>query len=176
MHPKILFIGTISSCQPFTSIVKNPVTTDETKDAIRSVGMALKSRAMKNLRSFQKRKYGTAPTILGFHGSRGCSQLNISDLENLQTDPVIEKEGNGVQDEILHESNSEDEYIFAKDDVLLFRGTSGGGDFKLLEVSNAVLSSNLSEKSKIVGNFLPETSRTRERLSTKKIQNGLEEA
>ena len=164
VHPKMLFIGTNSSCQPFTSIVENPVLTDEAKDAIRSVGMALKSRAMKSLRNFQKRKYGTAPTILGFHGSRGCQQVNISELENLQNDPVLEREGSCVQSEIpLYESNAEEECVFAKNDVVLFRGTLGG-DFELLEVSNSVPSSNLSEKTKIVGNFLTEISRTGEKV------------
>ena len=32
--------------------------------------MALMSRKMKKLRDFQKRKYGTPPSVLGIHGKR----------------------------------------------------------------------------------------------------------
>ena len=90
---------------------------------------------------------------------------------------VLEKEGSCVQEEIfLHESNVEEDCVFAKNDVVLFRGKSGG-DFELLEVSNALPSSNVSEKPKLSGptsslRFLAQETR----LGSEEIQNGLEEA
>ena len=61
----MLFIVTCDSCVPYTLVVANPALSNEAKEAIRCLGMALKSRSMRSLRNFQKRKYGTAPTILG---------------------------------------------------------------------------------------------------------------
>ena len=44
--------------------------TSEQKANLRAIHMATKSRPMNSLRNFQKRKYGTAPTIIGQHASR----------------------------------------------------------------------------------------------------------
>ena len=40
------------------------------RQALRAVHVALKSRKMKTLRDFQKPRYGTAPTVIGQHGTR----------------------------------------------------------------------------------------------------------
>ena len=62
----------------------NPALSNEAKEAIRCLGMALKSRPMRSLRNFQKRKYLTAATILGVQGSLGASSLQVSSFEYLQ--------------------------------------------------------------------------------------------
>lgn len=39
------------------------------------ISSALKSQSMRSLRGFSKRRIGTAPTVLGVHGSR-CTMVN----------------------------------------------------------------------------------------------------
>ena len=53
--------------------------TAEGKAALRAVTIATKSRKMKTLRDFQKRRYGTAPTIIGQHLHR--TEMNIPSLD-----------------------------------------------------------------------------------------------
>ena len=53
--------------------------TVEGKAALRAVTMATKSRKMKTLRDFQKRRYGTAPIIIGQHVHR--TEMNIPSLD-----------------------------------------------------------------------------------------------
>ena len=48
----------------------------EEKAALHPIHVALKSRPMKRLRDFQKRKSETAPTILGQHTVRDKLDLN----------------------------------------------------------------------------------------------------
>ena len=84
----MLFIGTCDSCVPYTLVVANPALSNEAKEAIRCLGMALKSRPMRSLQNFQKRKYGTAPTILGVQGSQSASSLQVSSFEYLQENVV----------------------------------------------------------------------------------------
>ena len=65
------FIGNIDSCESFLNKISiNGDVEDEQKNSLRAVKIALKSRKMKILRDFQKRRYGTPPTIIGQHATR----------------------------------------------------------------------------------------------------------
>ena len=63
----MLHIGTTASCSSYIELVEDSDLSAEEKGTLRAAATALKSRSMKTLRDFQKRKYGTAPTILGLH-------------------------------------------------------------------------------------------------------------
>ena len=66
-----IYIGRMNCCRGYVKKLGNSGTvTAEQKANLRAIHMATKSRPMKSLRNFQKRKYGTAPTIIGQHASR----------------------------------------------------------------------------------------------------------
>ena len=67
---KMLCMGKMDVCESFLSKSTTNETTAEEKAALRAVTMATKSRKMKTLRDFQKRRYCTAPTIIGQHSHR----------------------------------------------------------------------------------------------------------
>ena len=63
----MLFMGRMDKCESL--LRKLTATTQQTvngKSALRAETVATKSRKMKILR-FQKRRYGTAPTVIGQH-------------------------------------------------------------------------------------------------------------
>ena len=64
------YIGTNESCRPYIDLLASQQLTEESSQVLKATHMALKSRKMKNLRDFQKRKYGTPPFVLGIHGKR----------------------------------------------------------------------------------------------------------
>ena len=68
---KQLYIGTMAFCRGYVSMLrcKGNLTYDQ-QVKLRGIHMATKSRHMKTLRDFQKRKYGTPPTIIGQPASR----------------------------------------------------------------------------------------------------------
>lgn len=68
---KQLYIGTMAFCRGKVSMLgcKGNLTNDQ-KVKLRGIPMATKYRPMKTLRDFQKRKYGTPPTIIGQHATR----------------------------------------------------------------------------------------------------------
>ena len=70
-------MGKMDVCESFLSKLTTNKTTAEGKVALRAVTMATKSRKMKTLQDLQKRRYGTAPTIIGQHSER----LGIDILE-----------------------------------------------------------------------------------------------
>ena len=63
-------IGTNESCRPYIDLLASQQPTEECSQVLKATHIALKSRRMKKLRDFQKRKYGTPPSVLGFHGKR----------------------------------------------------------------------------------------------------------
>ena len=66
-----IYIGRMNCCRGYVEKLGNSGTvTAEQKANLRAIHMATKSRPMKSLRNFQKRKYETAPTIIGQHASR----------------------------------------------------------------------------------------------------------
>ena len=88
--------------------------------------MATKSRPKKSFRNFQKRKYGTAPTIIGQHESR--RKLAIVPIQDRIF--VSNAEQPGSEDYHLADgpndgSLSLSDFVFEIGEVLVFRGTDG---------------------------------------------------
>ena len=158
----MLFIGTCDSYVPCTLVAANPALSNEAKGAIRCLGMALKSRPMRSLRNFQKRKYGTAPTILGVQGSRGASSLQVSSFEYLQKNVLCNENVENAAlpasdnlDDVAGDDDKED-ILFHENDIVVFRGTEGLA-FELLEITSNIFLAEVSDREKIVGNFSAET-------------------
>ena len=68
--PNMSYIGDWNSYESFLDRIPIDKPNNEEANALKAVHVALKSRKMKTLRDFQKRRYGTAPTVTGQHGSR----------------------------------------------------------------------------------------------------------
>ena len=66
----------------------------EEKTYLHAIDVALKSRPMKRLRDFQKRKFETAPTILGQHTVIEKLDLMFvpQSISNLPQDPTVEQQ------------------------------------------------------------------------------------
>ena len=64
------YIGANESCRPYIDLLTSQQLTEESSQVLKATHMALKSRKMKKLRDFQKRKYGTPPSVLGICGKR----------------------------------------------------------------------------------------------------------
>jgi len=76
-----IYIERMNFCRGYVEKLGNSGTvTAEQKANLRAIHMATKSRPMKSLRNFQKRKYGTAPTIIGQHASR--RELPIAPIQD----------------------------------------------------------------------------------------------
>ena len=126
--------------------------------------MALKSRPTKCLRDFQKRKYGTAPTIINVYrkrdalSGRSTTVLAIQE-ENTITHVILEDisdcQNADLQTEPEEGKGEEKEGLFNKGEIIESRGTSGLY-FELLEVNKTYFLEDISEKAKIIGNFLLE--------------------
>ena len=117
-------------CESFLSKLTTNETTAEGKVALRAVTMATKSRKMKTLRDLQKRRYGTAPTIIGQHSQR--LGVDIPELptrflhDNDFVDEDDEENLDGLDTSSENEGNSADlEHLFKKEDIAVFRGTDG---------------------------------------------------
>ena len=127
--------------------------------------MATKSRPMKSLRNFQKRKCGTSPTSIGQHTSR--RELAIAPIQDRIFVSNVEEPGSedyhsvdGPNDGSLSASD----FVFEFGEVLVFRGTDGL-PFNLLKVTENVSSASIGPRSKLRGDFLAETSRDEETFS-----------
>ena len=70
LRKQLYIIGTMAFCRGYVSMLgcKGNLTNDQ-KAKLRSIHMATKSRPMKTVRDFQKRKYGTPLTIIGQHAT-----------------------------------------------------------------------------------------------------------
>ena len=64
------YIGDLNSCESFLDRIPIDKLNIEEANTLRVVHVALRSRKMKTLLDFQKRRYGTAPTVIGQHGTR----------------------------------------------------------------------------------------------------------
>ena len=81
---------------------------------------------MKRLRNFQKRKYGTAPTIIGQHASRReLAIVPIQDRTIVSNAEQLESEDYHSADGPNDGSLSASDFVFEIGEVLVFRGTDG---------------------------------------------------
>ena len=83
--------------------------------------MALKSREMKKLKDFQKRKYGTPPSVLGIHGKRKdhlAKELNSYLIPN-ELAVRGETDENDTVDEVAETINETD--LFTVGEFALFQ-------------------------------------------------------
>ena len=130
----MLFMGRMDKCESLTAIIQQTV---NGKSVLRAVTVATKSRKMKILH-FQKKRYGTAPTIIGQHTER--AEIDIPVLSTR-----IFKNENANIDNLADESFSEglpsdesdkhtDEFLIKTGEVAVFRDTDGCS-FNLLRVS-----------------------------------------
>ena len=122
---RMFYTGTSNRCESFISKLLPSNNNQEEKAALGAIHVALKSRPMKRLRHFQKRKYGTAPTILGQHAVR--EELDLMSIpqsvSNLTQDPTVEQQEEdncGILDR-----QDADEFIFSAGEIVVFRGTDG---------------------------------------------------
>ena len=128
----------------------------EEKSLLKYVNLALKSRPLKSLRDFQKRKYRNAPSIIGIQGERRNIYESNNSLDNLQQHISNIDEVNEV--ESASEATLEDNVppLFSAGDLVVFRGTPGtpGTPFEFSEVMDDAHQDNVKGTTKIVGNFL----------------------
>ena len=112
---------------------------------------------MKILR-FQKRRYGTAPTVIGQHTERAEIDIpvlstRIFENENAKIDNLVDESGSeGLpSDESDKHTN---EFLFKTGEVAVFRGTDGRS-FNLLRVSKDY-KYNITQRTRNQGDFLIE--------------------
>ena len=89
---------------------------------------------MKKLRDFQKRKYGTLPSVLRIHGKRKdllAKELNSYLIPN-ELAFSGETDENDTVDEVAETINETD--LFTVGEFALFRGTDGL-DFNILRIT-----------------------------------------
>ena len=121
------------------------ILTTKRERALREIATALKSRPMRSLRGFSKRKFGTAPTILATHGSRR------KDLESVNgTIHSLQSEGDLAVDGILHDN---EEFALELEEFIIFRG-SDWCPFNILQLVKSYRADELNPRKKIKGNFL----------------------
>ena len=66
----MIYTGNTNTCTPYIDLVTENTMSLEEKSSLKDVNLAMKSRPMKSSSDFYKRKYGTAPRILGIQGER----------------------------------------------------------------------------------------------------------
>ena len=134
--------------------------TDDQKAKLRGIHMATKSRPMKTLRDFQKRKYGTPPTIIGQHATR--RPLNATPIQDSIFTPSTTPQEDAVAVAAVHDQDDVSSYVnsnaFEVGEVVAFRGTDGL-PFNLLRVTHNVSLRSLGPRSRVRGDFLVETAR-----------------
>ena len=157
---KMLYMGKMDVCESFLSKLTTNETTAEGKAALRAVTMATKSRKIKTLRDFQKRRYGTVPAIFGQHSQR--LGIDIPELptrflhDNDFVDEDEEENLDGLDISSENEGNSADpEHLLKKEEIAVLRGTDGL-PFNLLKFTKDYRY-NLTPQTKTVGNFLVES-------------------
>ena len=91
---------------------------------------------MKTLWDFQERRYGTAPTVIGQHGTRIRTAIpEISGLFLRQQEQEEQEEQDYLEDNV--DVNNRDDIngiLFEIGEVVVFRDTDGL-DFKLLKIT-----------------------------------------
>ena len=113
--------------------------TNEQKAKLRGIHMATKSRPMKTLRDFQKRKYVTPPTIIGQYATRG--PLHATPFKESIFTPLATPQESAVAVAVMHSDDDVSSYdnrtAFEVGEVVAFRGTDGL-PFNLLRVTKNV--------------------------------------
>ena len=85
-----MFIGTYHGCKKLTDIYGTPGSKEDLSK-LNAVARVLKASPMKTVRDFQRRQFGTPPTLLGIHYQRATHQLN-SDNSSLMQISRLEQE------------------------------------------------------------------------------------
>ena len=158
---KQLYIGRMAFCRGYVSMLgcKGNLTDDQ-KAKLRGIHMATKSRPMKTLRDFQKRKYGTPPTIIGQHATR--RPLNATPIQDSIFTPSTTPQEDAVAVAAVHDQDDVSSYVnsnaFEVGEVVAFRGTDGL-PFNLLRVTHNVSLRSLGPRSRVRGDFPVETAR-----------------
>ena len=149
------YIGTNESSRPYIDLLASQQLTEESSHVLKATHMALKSRKMKKLRNFQKRKYGTPPSVLGIHGNR--KDLLVKELNSYLMPNELavrgETDENDTADEVAETINETD--LFTVGEFALFRGTDGL-DFNILRITKPAKRKKLGSRTKITGNFSTE--------------------
>ena len=114
--------------------------TNDQKAKLRGIHMATKSRPMKTLRDFQKRKYGTTPIIFGQHVTR--RPLHATPIQDSIFTPSTTPQEDAVAVAVMHDQDDVSSYVnssnvFEVGEVVAFRGTDGL-PFNLLGVTHNV--------------------------------------
>ena len=82
---------------------------------------------MKTLRDFQKKKYGTPPTIIGQHATR--RPLHATPIHDSIFTPSTTPKEDAVAVAVMHDQDDVSSYvngdIFEVGEVVAFRGTDG---------------------------------------------------
>ena len=151
--PSMIYIGNTDRCTPYINLVTHKTLSLEEKSLLKDVNLAMKSRPMKSLRDFQKRKYGNAPSILGIQGERRNIYESNNSLDNLQQHISNIDEVNEI--ESASDTTLEDNVppLFSACDLVVFRGTPGM-PFEFSGVTDDAHQDNVKGTTKIVGNFL----------------------
>ena len=107
---KQLYIGTMAFCQGYVSMLgcKGNLSNDQ-KAKFRGIHMATKSRPMKTLRDFQKRKYGAPPTIIGQHATR--RPLHLTPIYDSIFTPSTIPQEDAVAVAVMHDQDDVSSYV-----------------------------------------------------------------
>eukprot|EP00795_Rhopilema_esculentum_P015901 gene15901-7233_t len=89
---------------------------NETSAALQEIATALKSRPMRSLRGFSKRRFGTAPTILGTYGLRKDLESVNGTIHSIQSEQYL------AGDVTLHDN---EEFALDLGEFIIFRGSDG---------------------------------------------------
>ena len=151
----MLFIGRLEKCESFLKMLSPQQEAIEGKAALRVVTMATKSRKVKTLRDFQKRRYGTSPTNIGQHLHR--TEMNIPSLDTriLQNCNVNAGDDREFSEHSAYDTDDPAEDLFKQCETAVFRGTDGL-PFNLLKVTRDY-GYNITPQTKIQSNFLAES-------------------
>ena len=110
---------------------------------------------MKTLRNFQKRRYGTAPTIIGQHASRIRTAIpEIADLFPQQNEQI--KQDVDLAPDANDRLDAQEDNLLEVAEVAVFCGTDGL-NFNLLKITKTV-KVDVNPRTRIKGNFLIENS------------------
>ena len=139
LSDKMMFIGTYHGCQELTDVYGRRGSKEDLSK-LNAVARVLKASPMKTVRDFQRRQFGTPPTLLGVHYQRATHQLN-SDNNALVQISLLEQEHShmGIEAEETEEHVQPDiqlqgmtiegeetsSMVLKKGQLIAFRGCEG---------------------------------------------------
>ena len=149
------YIGTNENCRPYIDLLASQQLTEESSQVLKATPMVLKSRKMKKLRNFQKRKYGTLSSVLGIHGKR--KDLLAKELTSYLMPNELAVRGETDENDRVYEvaETINETDLFTVGEFTLFQGTDGL-DFNILRITKPVKRKKLGPRTKITGNVLTE--------------------